>query len=292
MRELEKHIYFRDTIVVGGSLPALLYAYTNSLPIIFADGKPPFEFDELDEGTDLRFLGMDPESPATQLQVWNRLIFLLGLAGLMPLTGLAENIRIKEKQLFITTTHSRLIKINFNKLVIFDDEKVFGLTQVAMEKRGKNRIIDWVNVRSGCSHAFDSLDGDDEFVKKVVFYPTKRSDNKSFKDLFAISYLTDEQLKDFNFSDTMVKFKVLDMMKKAGIRGTRNGRNPLYPARSTVPYKYYALKIEPSERKVYPNIVRHYEPDERFEFCHSPLEELVIDIKKPEGYLGKLCEAF
>ena len=48
MRELEKHVYFHDTVVIGGNLPAFIYAYTNSLPIVFVDGKPPFEFDEVD----------------------------------------------------------------------------------------------------------------------------------------------------------------------------------------------------------------------------------------------------
>ena len=126
----------------------------------------------------------------------------------------------------------------------------------------------------------------------LVFYPTKRSDNKSLKDLFVESFLTDEQLEDFNFSDTMVKFKVLDMMKKAGIRGSRNGRNPLYPERSTVPYKYYALKIEPAEREIYPDIVRHYEPDERFEFRYDTIKNFISDSVEPKDYLKKLCEAF
>ena len=42
----------------------------------------------------------------------------------------------------------------------------------------------------------------------------------------------------------MARFKILKMMKAAGMRGERNGRNPKYPERSSVPYKYYAVKIE------------------------------------------------
>ena len=291
MRELEKHIYFRDTVVIGGSLPAFLFAYTNSLPIIFVDGKPPFEFDEVDD-LDFEELGMSPSESVTHLQIWDRLVFLLGLAGLMPLSGLAESMRIKDRQLFITTTHTRLIKINFNKLVIFDDQKISGLTPSARKEKCKNRVIDWVNVRSGCSHDHSYLVGGDDFVKKVTFYPTERSENKNNKDLFVESYLTDDQLKEFNFSDTMVKFKVLEMMKKAGIRGTRNGRTPLYPEKSSVPYMYYALKIEPSERVVYSATKRFYKPDPRFEFRYDTIEEALADAKKPEGYLGKLSEKF
>jgi len=213
------------------------------------------------------------------------------MAGLMPLSDLAENMRIKERQLSITTRHSRLIRINFDKLVIFDDKKVSGLTTTTRKEKGKNRVIDWINVRSGCNHDHTYLEDDHDFVKKITFYPTKRSDNSSWKDLFAESYLTDEQLTDFNFSDTMVRFKVLDMMKKAGIRGSRNGKNPLYPERSKIPYKYYAVKIETAEREVRPDVVCYYEPDSRFEFRYDKTEDLILNGKKPDGYLGKLCEA-
>ena len=291
MRELEKHVYFHDTVVIGGNLPAFLYAYTNSLPIIFVDGKPPFEFDRFGE-EDLSFLGAGKRKTETHLQAWSRIAFLLGIAGLMPLSDMAESIRIKERQLSVITNHSRLIKINFNKLVIFDDEKISGLTQITGKEKSKSRVIDWVNVRSGCNHGVDYLETDDDFVSRIVFYPTERSDNKKLKDLFAESFLTEEEIKDFSYSDTMVKFKVLDMMKKAGIRGSRNGKNPLYPERSSVPYKYYAVKIEPSERQIYRNIITHYEEDPRFEFRYDTIQEAVKNANRPKGYLGKVSEKF
>ena len=110
----------------------------------------------------------------------------------------------------------------------------------------------------------------------------------NLKDLAAISYLTDEQLADFDYSDTMVKFKVTKMMKEAGIRGARNGRDVNNPER----YKYYAVKVEPAERQVFTDVVRTFKPDDRFEFCYDTLEDIVSNIKKPEHYLGKLSESF
>tara|TARA_R110000824_G_scaffold75212_1_gene190929 strand:- start:1384 stop:2262 length:879 start_codon:yes stop_codon:yes gene_type:complete len=292
MRELEKHVYFYDTVVIGGNLPAFIYAYTNSLPIIFVDGRPPFEFDRFGKEEDLSFLGIEAGTTIVQLQVWDRLIFLLGMSGLMPLSDMAENIRIKENLLSVVTRHSRLVRIKFNKLIIFDDKKISGLPAATKKEKEKNRVIDWVNVRSGCSHDVNFLVSDEDFVSKVTFYPTKRSENKNNKDLFVESYLADEQLKEFNFSDTMVKFKVLDMMKKAGIRGTRNGRNPSYPDKSSVPYKYYALKIEPAERVVYSATKRFYKPDSRFEFRYEDTKEALFNAERPEGYLGKLSDMF
>ena len=304
MRELEKHVYFYDTVVIGGNLPAFLYAYTNSFPIVFVDAKPPFEFDEVDEldfeGLGLRYSYNESGvyskryggKKKRHLRLWERIGFLLGVAGLMPLSNFAESIRIQDNQLKIATERQRTAKINFNKLVIFDDKKASGLPNIRERKKSKNRVIDWFNVRSGCNHDVDSLTDDSDFVNKIIFYPTKRSENRNLKDLYVESYLTDEQLKDFDYSETMARFKILKMMKAAGMRGERNGRNPKYPERSSVPYKYYAIKIEPSERVVYSATKKFYEPDPRFEFRYDTIEEALANTKKPEGYLGKLSEKF
>ena len=210
----------------------------------------------------------------------------------MPISAFAENMRVVDNQLRIATERQRTAKINFNKLVVFDDEKVSGLTAATKEEKGKNRVIDWFNVRSGCNHSVVHLVDADDFINKVIFYPTKRSENQKLKDLYAESFLTDEQLADFDYSETMARFKILKMMKAVGMRGERNGRNPKYPENSNVPYKYYAVKIEPSERVVYSATKRIYEPDPRFEFRYDTIEEALAIAKKPKGYLGKLSEKF
>ena len=305
MSGLEKHVYFRDTIVIGGTLPAFLYAFFNELPLVCVGSKPPFEFDEVGLNIDFDSIGLRYKTFKTYpnyeryygkekrlLRLWERTGFLLGTAGLMPISTFAENMRVVDNQLRIATERQRTAKINFNKLVVFDDKEISGLPSVRKRKEGKNRVIDWFSVSSGCNHGFDLLEDPDDFINKVVFYPTKRSGNNKLKDLYTESFLTDEQLQDFEYSDTMARFKVLKMMKAAGIRGERNGRNPLYPERSTVPYKYYAVKIEAAERVIYPTTERLYEPDPRFEFRYDTAEELLAEASAPTGYLGKISEVF
>ena len=85
----------------------------------------------------------------------------------------------------------------------------------------------------------------------------------------------------------MARFKIIEMMKKAGIRGARNGRDQLRPER----YKYYAIKVEPAERLVCSNDTRYYEQDERFEFCYDSIKEIIESSPAPQGYFSKLCEA-
>lgn len=287
MSDLRSHIYDKETIVIGGDLRTLLYAYSNELPVIYANPQRPFQFDEI-QHENLSILGLEPTRPYKQSELWARVNFFLGLSGLLPMGANATNLRITENQLSITTKYSRNVKFNFNRLVVINDNKIFGLPQLKKETREKNRVVDWVNVRSGCSHNILHLRSDRDFVREIIFYPTDRSDNRSLKDLVAISYLTDEELDDFNFSDTMVKFKVTEMMKEAGIRGARNGRDVLKPQR----YKYYAVKIEPAHRVVEPNAARYYEKDDRFEFRYDTLEETLDQLKSPSGYLSKLSKAF
>jgi len=287
MSRKKELVFEKDEIVIGGDLRALLHSFSYNVPVIYSSLRPPLRFDRFDKFPSecLGPLGFSCAQTCTPRQVWERLVFLLGLSGLMPINNPENTLRVTENQLSVSA-NSRVIKFNFNKLVIYEDEGIAGLTRVTKEKREKNRVIDWVNVRSGCRHDHTYLEDDDDFVKEIYFYPTERSDNKKLKDLAAVSYLTDEQLRDFDFSDTMAKFKIKKMMKEAGIRGARNGRDVNRPDH----YKYYAIKVEPAERQVLRDVVRYYEPDERFEFRYDTVEELLARGSRPKGYLSKLCE--
>jgi hypothetical protein len=276
----------KDIIVIGGCIRTLLYAFFHELPVIFTNPQPPFRFDILPD-CNAEVLGLE-EQERTQLEVWERLVFLLGMSGNLPISSVDNKLRIVDNILTVTSGNTAT-KFNFNKLVIFDDEQVKGLPRVEREEKEKNRVIDWVNVRSGCNHDIPHLvDHEGFFVNKIIFYPTERSDNKKHKDLVTISYLTDEQLQDFDFSDTMARFKIIKMMKEAGIRGARNGRDVKNPEK----YKYYAVKVEPAEREVFKSNKRFYPPDDRLEFKYETLEEILSTGQKPRGYLKKLCEAF
>ena len=278
-------VFDKEVIVIGGCIRSLLYAFFHGLPVIFTSPRPPFRFDGMPE-CDVTALGLE-DREYTQLEIWERLVFLLGMSGNMPVNGPANKLRIVDNTLSVVSGNTA-IKFNFSKLVIFDDEQIKGLPRVKREEKEKATVVDWVNVRSGCSHDIPYLvDDEGLFVNKIIFYPTDRSDNKNHKDLVAISYLTDQQLQDFDFSDTMARFKIIKMMKEAGIRGARNGRDVKNPEK----YKYYAVKVEPAEREVFSNNKRFYEPDERFIFKYDTLEEILSVASSPKGYLKKLCEA-
>ena len=268
--------------MVGGDLRSLLYAAFNGLPVIYCDPIPPFRFDRLSHPS-LSLLGFNEKEVAAR-EVWEKVSFLLGLSGLLLSGGGANGLRIVDNQLIMSTEYSSY-KYNFQKLTILHDAKIKGLPTIVKQEERLNRVIDWVNVRSGCRHEIDFLqDPDSNFVKDIYFYSSERSDNTKLKDLVAVSYLTDKQLRDFDYSDTMAKFKITKMMKAAGIRGARNGRDQNNPDR----YKYYAVKVEPAEREVFPASIRYYEEDERFDFYYGSIQDILDEGQELKGYIGKL----
>lgn len=226
---MRDHVYECEELIVGGSANAFMYAFLNLKPIVFTSVSKPYFFDE-DDGVD-----------------WGKLVFALSLSGLIPCSSGVTNLRVEEgNALKAITQNSRLIKFRFDKLRVFDDQGVEGLP-VPVREEQQYRVLDWINVKSGMTHEHDVLKSTDDFVKELYFYPSSRDGmSEDKKDAVAISFLDKKQLSKFEYSDTYARFKVLDMMKKAGIRGARNGRDSRNPEK----YKYYALKAETAHREI------------------------------------------
>ena len=184
--------------------------------------------------------------------------------------------------LIITTEHQRVIKARFNKLLIFEDQQLQTLPDLERKEQLGNDVFDWFNVRYGCRHDVDTLHGDDNFISRIHFYPTDRSDNKTLKDAVAVSRLKDAQLQDLDYSEYMARFKVEHMMKEAGIKGPINGYKNKKPI-------YLGLKTEHAERQVVSRVKRFYKPDPRYEFRYETLEDILSKIEL-SSYTQKMAE--
>ncbi len=279
---LKKHIYQYDTIVIGGNLSAKVYAYYNKCPCIYGSNIAPFRFDLLEQGLSLF-------ETKNKLQAFEEITFLLGLSGQIPIGDKNCSINIRDNTIKVIVSNSRKILFEFNKLIIFDDTSVFGLPPIKEKKIGQLRVLDWFDVRSGMEHDHDMFKTQDDFIREIFFYPSDRFGNQTSgrvrKDLVAVSYLSDEQVKDFEYSDTMARFKILQMMKDAGIKGARNGRDVNNPE----VYKYYSPKIEATQREIIPDVTNYYEEDPRFEFRYDTPEEIASEFnKEPDSYASKL----
>lgn len=284
--KLDKHTYEYDTIVIGGGLNAKIYAYYTKCPCIYRDDNAPFRFDMLQKELVQKLQGQDSKN---SLQSWETITFLLGVAGQLPMGDKVSSMNVRDNLLKVTTSNSRLGRFEFNKLVIFDDTEIYGLPLVKRREVGKSRVVDWFDVRSGMEHDHDSFETEESFVQRVIFYPSdrfgKQKSGRVRKDLVAISYLDQDEIGDFDYSSTMARFKILQMMKDAGIKGARNGRDTYNPNI----YRYYSPKIEVTQREIFPDIKNYYEDDPRFEFRYDTPEEIMEQFGcEPDNYSSKL----
>ncbi len=294
--KLKEHVYEYDTVVVGGTFEAVLYSFLNNLPLFYSKLKPPFEFDffvpELDlsafgienETKKLIGLGVDKCIGARKKHLFERILFVLSLAGQVPLSGKANLINIENELLNIITHGNRMVRVCADNIIIFDDENINGLP-VPTPAQKIYKVYDWINVRSGTVHRYDLLQTDEDFVRELFFYPSARIDgNHDKKDAVAVSIMNEQQLEDIDYSDVYVRFKALDMMKEAGIKGRRNGRDVNNPDRII----YRAIKIETAEREIVQTSKNKYKDQDNLFFNYQTEEEIIKQYDLIENYAHKL----
>ena len=226
-------------IVVGSNLTAVLYAFHNKLPIFFTVPQRPFRFDYLDPSIDLSCVRMDNLSrplithdqninvgDAKEL-LWERLLFLLSLEGQMPLSDLCESIRYTGETLVCSNEYSKIAEIKFEKAYYFSDDNCSGLVKEKTVADPTYMCYDWIAFNRGGKHEIDFIETTDDFVNQIWFYPTDRIDgNSPVKDACLVSRLTEAELLNFDYSQTMARFKMIAEMESRGMKGLFNGYSP------------------------------------------------------------------
>ena len=222
-------VYERKKIIIGSSFESLLYAYKTGTPIMLIEAVTPFEFDIAKE--DFSFLGFNKK--VKYISVWNRMHIIMSMAGLLLNPFETKSWRTEENSLIFITPQNKKIIIKCEECVSFD------------KKTDKYDVYDWFDTHSGGKHDLDFLENEgDEFISKILFFPSKRAQINNIKDVVSVSKLTEEQVTSINYSEGIARLKTLDTMKKAGMRGTKNGFN------KRGIQLHYALKIEHSYREV------------------------------------------
>tara|TARA_B000000557_G_scaffold259467_1_gene255375 strand:+ start:5557 stop:6393 length:837 start_codon:yes stop_codon:yes gene_type:complete len=248
--------YKYETVVVGNTIEALMCGYNMGCPVLTLGARPPLFFETFDSKSKLSIIGLNNDTrvlstPSGNIEVgmkkedlYRKLSLIMSLAGLLPLSDKAVSMRQVDKNTIkVVLDHARTVKFNFNKLLIFQKELLQPKTPP------KYMVLDWMNVRSGMIHPFDRIQNNSLFVNCIHFYPSNRIDGAhDKKDLVSVSFLTREQIDSYQYSDTYARFKVIEDMKKAGIRGARNGRD----AKNRDRYKHYAIRVEVEKRRLYP----------------------------------------
>mgnify|MGYP003649328215 FL=1 len=263
MTKIRDHQYEYDRLAIGGTLPAFLFSYYNTIPLIYTELAKPFPFD--------RISALHSAFGETRLEAFDRLGFTASVAGLFPHAGTITTIRIIDENHLEAYSEARCVKMRFNELIIFDEAQIQNLPPLVKKVKKTYKVYDWMLAKKGKKHEHRLLETDDDFVKEVMFYPSfQRGANKTWFDPVAISYLTEDQLRDVNYGENLARLKVTSMMKEAGIRGPANGFDTRKPDRRL----HYAVKIEHDKREVVAIGRDQYKDTDTIKFNHQPEEEI------------------
>ena len=268
--------------MVGSCLPAALFAFNNNCPIFFTEPKKPFRFDHLEPEQDLSFLRLpmagqnlttfegDKNVGAPKTLLWERIFFLLSLNGKVPLSNLCHSMRYNEKSITCSNEYSKIAEIYFNKCVYFGDRHLSGIEVAKTNTERDYTCYDWVAFHKGGKHEIDYLKTKDAFVSEVWFYPSDRIDgNTKVKDACVVSRLSEAQLADFDFSETMARFKLIHEMETRGMKGVFNGYGKTGKA------KYYKHRTSSRGREKYSLDTQSKTQSDRFEVSKESEESML-----------------
>lgn len=253
---------FFDKLILGGSLESLLYSFITETPIVICTPIIPFELETMDYDQEFKFLGYENRREIYKSEMWDRLSFILSMAGLVMMPNTIKNVRKENKKLVFTTEGNSRTNVGYNTLVSYDkiNEKLL-------------HVYDWFDIKSGSKVPLDFLEDDSEFVKIIYFYKSKRTGSKQFmKDLVSYSKIKKEEIYDYEKSEGYCRLKVIKMMKEAGLRGRPNGYNKKGVA------LHYSIKLDYTHRE----IIKDYKPLHSF--------DQILSRRKKEGDAWNLAK--
>ena len=137
MDKLKGHIYEAEEIIVGLTIPALLYSYVHNLPIIYKHRTRYRFFEYIDNSVNLTKTAILKDNkklnlpeghlvmPYLKSNVMDSLYMVQSLTGMIPFDDKVVDIRLEEEKILkITTRNQRVYRYKFNKLRIFDTREI------------------------------------------------------------------------------------------------------------------------------------------------------------------------
>jgi hypothetical protein len=225
-----------DEIVVGSSLRALLFAADRNIPVFFTEPEKPHQFDHFSPDIDLSSWGLHNDSQLwttpdgeittgqNKIALWEHVLFVLGLKGLVPFSNMCSSLRLDTNELTGFSEYAKLRTVEFGVCHYFDEHGTYNLLS-SEDKPRTHLVYDTFAFIRGGKHHLDFIGSDDHFCNEIWFYPSPRLDGETLiKDACVLSILSDDQIDDFDFSETLVRLTALQKMKDLGLRGPKNGK--------------------------------------------------------------------
>ena len=193
MKKLDSLEY--DTIVLGGTLEALIHSYVEGIPLIMVNPQIPFYRD------------VDPLG-SNKAKTWRKLNYYLSYAGLNPFGEKAGTYRFDEENtLTVFGKSAYKIEVQYNNIIRYDQVQPTEKLRVLV-------YIKLVNIQLPEIQIVNQINTGDDFVNH--FYTM--IENK-MTQIAAISSLTQEQVSSEAYSEVYARLKSTEVLKTHGIVG-------------------------------------------------------------------------
>ena len=156
--------------------------------------------------------------PGSQGPIWEQLYWKLFYRGDI-FTEIASSVSVSEDMSTNIVTRFGTEALDFRPKQIHiscleNIELPLGACSV---KSCTNKVYDFFEVNKGSVHDIWQLSRKSKkLIKSIQFYLSDRIDgNSKRKDLFAVSSLSDDDLRKFEYSDTMVRFELESILGEA-----------------------------------------------------------------------------
>lgn len=180
---------FLEDVIVGSCPYALLKSYAEKIPIVIDRyGSPDIDLEFKKQ------ISIESLKTKSMADSWSMLKFLLSMEGLVVNPGQLEYLRIEDNALSFRNT-----TINFRKCHLFPSSVAkTELDVLRIENQDIYKTSDFMRLKFCNASNIDSIFPKDTFIDAIKCYGKK--------DVLAISTLSKEQLTNFDYSDTIVRF--------------------------------------------------------------------------------------
>tara|TARA_B100001057_G_scaffold454818_1_gene500896 strand:+ start:920 stop:1699 length:780 start_codon:yes stop_codon:yes gene_type:complete len=251
-------------LVIGSSVESVLYAFLSDSYFLPTLKFGPIFYDTLS----VNLLGNRKADRS-----WSRFQTILSLSGKLLNYKKINNIRISNDNLSISSSEG-FHKYKFENCTIFDTTGIQMDNSLTKQVPTLYRVYDDFELSNlGGKHKFlEPFTSSDGFVEKINYYTSSRVDGADYvTDCVAESILTKEQTRDFEYSDSMVRFAVIRHLAHIGVHGSfmnfyKNGSR-----------KFRKPKVTHRKRVVLEMDQNIYEDTQRVKIKNLSIEEVLSE---------------
>jgi len=183
---------------------------------------------------------------------WNLLYAKLMLDGRTIGGDKVVSTKVDDENILVVAHGNVVNTVYYEQLFVFNDKNIIGLP-APREKNANYEVIDLLIPLSLSVPHVHHLRTEEQLLRELFLI---KKGLRTRTELYAISHLSEKQLDEFDYSDTIVRFACEDLLKRNGFEGARNGKHKL------------AIKLQ----TVYREIIKqmdYYEDTEKIKFIYG-----------------------